>query len=150
MKNTEEDSKKFWEEVGNKKGGKVGFYTFANFLGESGGKPVSLGGLIYTVDDIIYFEDFEKDNWFAKIISRRQKYEKTEFSLRKEDIEEVKIISKSSALNCISGLIEDTGTKPFAKILAILFQSVIQIRLKSTGSFFFDIMRDKDFIKALK
>jgi hypothetical protein len=45
--------------------------------------------------------------------------------------------------------INEAETKSLSKIFAALFQSVVQIRLKSTGSLFFDIMRDKDFLKAL-
>ena len=121
----EEDAQQFWTEKEREKGGKVGFYTFATFLGRSGDKPLSLGGLIYTIDETVYFEDFEKDSWFAKIISRRQKYEKTEFSFDIKDIEEVKIVSKNSALNCVSGFIDENETKPFSRLFALLVQSAI-------------------------
>lgn len=149
MTNVEEESKKFWESIEREKGGKVKFFTFATYLGESGGKQVSLGGLIYIIKNTVYFEDFEKENWFAKIFARHQKWEKTQFSFDKKNIQEIKIISKGNALNCIGGFIDEAETKSLSKIFSALFQSVVQIRLKSTGSLFFDIMRDKDFLKAL-
>ncbi len=147
---TEQDAREFWNQKEREKGGTVGFYTFATFLGRSNDKTVSLGGLIYTIDDTIYFEDFEKDNWLSKFFARKRTYEKTEFNFPIKDIVELKIVSKNSAYNCASGYLEDTNTKPFSKIMSILFQSAVQIRLKRGGSLFFDIMRSKDFINALK
>ena len=149
MTNVEDEAKKFWQEIEKQRGGKVNFFTFATFLGESGGKQVTLGGLLYVVKDIVYFEDFEKENWFAKIFSRRQKWEKTEFSFDKKKIIEIRLVSKGAALNCIAGYINEAETKPISKLFAALFQSVVQIRLKSRGSLFFDIMRNKEFLKAL-
>ena len=148
--NVEEDAKQFWEQKEKEKGGKVHFYTFATFLGRSGEKPLTLGGLIYTIDGTVYFEDFEKDSWFAKLVSRKSKYEKTEFSFNIQDIEEIKIVSKNSALNCISGFIDEKDTKQFSRFFSMLFQSAVQLRLNSGISLFFDIMRDKDFIRALR
>ena len=149
MTHVEDEAKKFWEDIEKERGGKVTFFTFATFLGESRGKQVTLGGLLYVVKDIVYFEDFEKENWFAKLLSRKQKWEKTEFSFSKKNIVEVRLVSKGAALNCVGGYIDEAETRPISKIFAALFQSVVQIRLKSRGSLFFDIMRNKDFLKAL-
>lgn len=148
MNTTTEESKKFWEEKEKEKGGKVHFFTFATFLGKTNDKQVTLSGLLYIVDDRVYFEDFEKDNWFAKIVSKKKNYEKTEFSFNISDINETRIVSKGSALNCIAGNMNDEDTKSISNILKTLFQSAVQVRLKSY-SYFFDIMRDRDFLKAL-
>jgi hypothetical protein len=149
MVNVEDEAKKFWDEIEKQRGGKVKFYTFATFLGETGGRQVALGGLMYIIKDMIYFEDFERENWFAKIFARKQKWEKTELSFREKNIEEIRLVSKGTALNCIGGFIDEAETKPISKIFAALFQSVVQIRLKSQGSLFFDIMRKKEFINAV-
>lgn len=150
MNATTEESKKFWEEKEKEKGGKVLFFTFATFLGKTDDKQMTLGGLLYIVDDRVYFEDFEKDNWFAKITSRKKNYEKTEFSFDISDIDETKIVLKGNALNCIAGNINDGDTKSVSNILKALFQSAVQVRLKKSYSYFFDIMRDNDFLKALQ
>ena len=84
------------------------------------------------------------------MVSRKSKYEKTELSFNIQDIEEIRIVSKNSALNCISGFIDEKDTKTFSRLFALLFQSAVQLRLKTGVSLFFDIMRDKDFINALK
>jgi hypothetical protein len=150
VKTTDEESRKFWEEKEREKGGKVGFFTFATFLGISSEKQVNTGGLLYTIDGKICFEDFERENWFSKILGKRQKWEKTEFSVEKSDIAELKRVSKNSALNCITGLVPDTETKPISRIFQFLAQSVLQIRLKRGYSLFLDIMREKDFIAAIE
>ncbi len=149
MNTTTEESKKFWEEKEKEKGGKVHFFTFATFLGKTNDKQVTLGGLLYIVDYRVYFEDFEKDNWFAKIITKKKNYEKTEFSFNISDINDTRIVSKGSTLNCIAGNINDEDTKSVSNILKTLFQSAVQIRLKKGYSYFFEIMRDRDFLKAL-
>jgi hypothetical protein len=150
MNSVDEESKLFWKQIEEQKDGKVIFFTFATFLGRSGTKPVTLGGLLYKINEQMYFEDFEKDNWFAKIISKKQKYEKTEFSFSIADIENIKVVTKGSALNCVSGIIKDSDTKPLSNIMAVLFQSVVQVLLQNGTSLFFDIMREKEFIKAIE
>ena len=145
-----EEAENFWAEKEQEKGGKVRFFTFATYIGNTGGRPTSLGGLLYIVNERLYFEDFEKDNWFAKIISRKKNYEKTEFDLDIQEIAEIKTISKSSALNCIAGIVDDEDTKPVSMITKALFQSIVQIRIRNSISYFFDVMRDKEFIASLK
>jgi hypothetical protein len=150
VKTTEDESRKFWEEKEREKGGKVTFFTFATFWGISSEKQVNTGGLLYTIDGTIYFEDFERENWFSKILGKRQKWEKTEFAVKKKDIVEFKKVSKNSALNCITGLVPDTETKTVSQVFQFLAQSVLQIRLRRGFSLFLDVMREKDFLSAVK
>jgi hypothetical protein len=70
--------------------------------------------------------------------------------VEKGDIAELKRVSKNSALNCITGLVPDTETKPMSRVFQFIAQSVLQIRLKRGYSLFLDIMREKDFIAAIK
>jgi hypothetical protein len=85
-----------------------------------------------------------------KILTRKKTYEKTEFDIQKNDIVETKLVSKNTALNCISGIIEDTDTKPLGGLQHFLYQKVFQLRLKSGHSLFFEIMKAKEFIAATK
>ena len=61
---TDSSANGFWKEREDEKGGKIQFNTFATFIGRSGEKKVDLGGLVYLINNIVYFEDFEKDNVF--------------------------------------------------------------------------------------
>lgn len=144
------DSSKFWEEREKLKGGKVSYFTFATFLGRSKDRALNLGGLLYIIDSTMIFEDFEKDNWMFKILTKKKTYEKTEFDIQKNDIVETKLVSKNTALNCISGIIEDTDTKPLGGLQHLLYQKVFQLRLKGGHSLFFEIMKAKEFIAATR
>lgn len=150
MKELTEEAKKFWDEKEKQKGGKVDFFTFATYIGRSNDKNVSLSGLLYTIKKGLYFEDFEKQNWLYKIMGKNQKYEKTEFGIEIEEIEEIKTVSKGSALNCIAGSIDDGDTKTISKIGAFFFQPVTQIKMKTGYSLFFEIMRYKEFFQAMR
>jgi hypothetical protein len=150
MKDVENEAKKFWEEKEAEKGGKVTFYTFATFLGRSSDRQLTNGGLIYIIDDRIYFEDFEKENWLMKLIARKQTYEKTEFSIKMEDISLTKIVSRNSALNCIGGYCEGPETKELSPFTKLFAKPVVQIMMKNGSSLFFDIMRGQDFIEKLQ
>jgi hypothetical protein len=59
-------------------------------------------------------------------------------------------VSKNSALNCISGLVKDTDTKPVSRVTRLLAQSVLQIRLTRGYSVFLEVMREKDFVAAIQ
>ncbi|RKX99411.1 MAG: hypothetical protein DRP54_07295 [Spirochaetes bacterium] len=150
MKELTEEAKKFWSQKEKEKGGKVDFFTFATYIGRSNDKNVNLGGLLYTIKSGLYFEDFEKENWLYKIMGRSQKYEKTEFGIDINEIEEIKTVSKGSALNCIAGSINDGETKEISRIGAFFFQPVTQIKMKTGYSLFFEIMRYREFFKAMR
>ncbi len=145
------DAEKFWADREQKKGGKIRFFTFATLIGRSSptgrsvDSAVNLGGLLYIIDGTITFEDFEKDNWLYKVMNRKRSYEKTEFDLKMDDIAEIKLISKNAALNCISGILPDTDTKPLGGLSLLFTQKVSQLRLKSGHSIFFEIMKVKEF-----
>jgi hypothetical protein len=150
MKGVEEEARKFWEEKEAEKGGRVTFYTFATFLGRSADRQVTNGGLIYTIEDSVYFEDFEKENWLVKLIARKSKYEKTEFSFKMQDIAETRIITRNSALNCIAGYTESSETKPLSPLMKVFAKPVVQVHLKNGSSLFFDIMQASSFLDALQ
>ncbi|MBN2324498.1 MAG: hypothetical protein JXQ30_12245 [Spirochaetes bacterium] len=144
------DAQKFWAEREKEKGGKVRFFTFATLIGKSHDAAVNLGGLLYIIDNTVIFEDFEKDNWIYKIMNRKRSYEKTEFDLKVDDIAEIKLVSKNAALNCISGILPDTATKPLGGLTLLFTQKVFQLRLKSGYSLFFEIMNAKEFEESIK
>jgi hypothetical protein len=149
MRDMEEEARNFWKDKEAEKGGKVNFYTFATFLGRSADRQVTNGGLIYTIDDRVYFEDFEKESWLIKLISKKQKYEKTEFSFDISDINRSKIISRNSALNCIAGYVDSENTRILSPLMKLFSKPVVQIVMKNGTSMFFDIMRAGDFINTL-
>jgi hypothetical protein len=146
IETTDNESRQFWEEREKEKGGKVSFFTFATFLGRSGDKQLNLGGLLYLINKTLTFEDFEKENWLLKILNRKREYEKTKFEIKKDDIVETKLVSKNTALNCISGFVDDADTKTLTGVGGLFLQKVFQIRMKGGYSLFFEIMKIKEFL----
>ena len=67
----EEDPEEFWRQTAAKRGGEIGFLTFATLLGRSADQPLDLPGLLYTVGDAVWFEDFERDNWLARGVKKK-------------------------------------------------------------------------------
>ena len=149
MKDVESEARKFWAEKEAEKGGKVTFYTFATFLGRSSDRQVTNGGLVYIIEDKIYFEDFEKENWLVKLIARKKTYEKTEFSIKRGEISQTRIVTRNSALNCIAGFCESLETKELSALMKLFAKPVVQIVMKNGSSLFFDMMQGQDFIKKL-
>src|SRR5208337_2723002 len=97
----EESPDEFWRQTAAKRGGEIGFLTFATLLGRSADQPLDLPGLLYTVGDMVWFEDFERDNWLAKIMGGRRKFEKTEVSFSKAEVRATRLVSRSGAMRCI-------------------------------------------------
>ena len=102
-KKHEESPSEFWRETAEKRGGPIGYMTYGSLLGRSGDVLVDLPGLVYTVGDSVWFEDFERDNWLARIVNSKRKFEKTEFSFARADVTQVRMVSRGAAIRCISG-----------------------------------------------
>lgn len=139
----------FWAEIEEKRGGKVVFFTFSKYVGRSRSEVDNLPGLLYVINDIAYFEDFEKDNMLAKLIGRKKKYEKTEFSFPLENVTKVQFVSQGNALKCISGLVADEELKGMTKLTRIFTNPVYQVILNTGESIFFEqVMDEKKFLRV--
>jgi hypothetical protein len=146
----DQSPREFWAEIEERHGGKVRFYTFTRFIGRSQAQMVNLPGLLYIINNILYFEDFEKDSMLAKLISRKSKYEKTEFSIPLERIEKKQIVSKNQAMNCIGGMVAGQDLQPVSMLQKLFATPVYQIHLDDGESIFFEqVMDQKKFMDAL-
>jgi hypothetical protein len=142
----EADPDDFWRQTAAKRGGEILFRTFATLLGRSGGRRLDLPGLLYAVGGTLWFEDFERESWLAKIIPSRQKYEKTELSFSMAEIRQVRGVSRSTAARCIGGAVP-AERLPKATALTRMFSApVTQLILSDGSALFFDILQRKEFI----
>ena len=149
-KGSDESPAEFWKKTGEKRGGEIGLFTFATLLGRSGDGPMALPGLLYTVGDRVWFEDFERDNWLSRILGSRQKYEKTELSFDKSEVTFSRVVSRGSALRCVSGRVPP-GELPSISALGRLFVAhAVQVGLRDSSSVFLEIMREDEFRTFLK
>jgi hypothetical protein len=145
----EENPDDFWKETALKRGGEVTFFTFATLVGRSGGAMLNFPGLLYRSGETFWFEDFERDNWLAKILSSRRKYEKTEISFAAVEVQFVRLVSRMSAARCVGGAVAPGQLAP-ATVFARFFSTpVTQIGLKDGSSLFFEIMQRKEFAAQL-
>ena len=149
-KSKEMDPGEFWRQTGEKRGGEVGFRTFATFLGASGDKLLSLPGLLYGVGEAFWFEDFERDNWLSRILSSKQSFTKTELSFGRTDVEFTRIVSRRSASRCITGAVPAKDLRPMPAVARFFSASVTQVGLRDGTSLFFEAMLQAEFLAALK
>jgi hypothetical protein len=145
----EEDPTEFWRQTAARRGGEIGFFTFATLLGKSGGTVLNFPGLLYTVGGVIWFEDFERDNWLSRILSSRQKYEKTEVSFSLSEVKLTRIVSRVAAARCIGGVIAPEDLAPASFFTRVFSTPVAQIGLHDGTSIFLEVMQRKELFALL-
>ena len=144
----EEDPAEFWRQTAEKRGGAISFFTFATLVGRTGGNILNFPGLLYLVGDFFWFEDFERDNWLSKIFAGRSKWEKTELSFSKSEVEFVRVVSRVGAARGIGGVAP--RKVPPASVFTKLFSSpVTEVVLKDGSAIFFEVMLRKEFLAQL-
>jgi hypothetical protein len=142
----EESPEDFWRQTAAKRGGEIGFLTFATLLGREADQLLDLPGLLYVVGETVWFEDFERDNWLAKIMGGRKKFEKTELSFTRAEVRASQLVSRSSATRCIMGGVAAEKLKPVSAVGRFLSTPIVQVSLSSGTSIFFDMIRRAEFI----
>ena len=145
----EEDPAEFWRETAARRGGEIGFFTFATLLGKSGGIVLNFPGLLYTVGDTVWFEDFERDNWLSRILSSRQKYEKTEVSFLMSEVTFTRVVSRASAARCIGGVIAPEKLAPASFFTRVFSTPVAQVGLRDGSSIFLEVMQRKELFALI-
>jgi hypothetical protein len=145
-KKHEESPTEFWQQTAEKRGGPIGYMTYGSLLGRSGDTLVDLPGLVYTVGDSVWFEDFERDNWFARIVTSKKKFEKTEFSFPRADVTLVRMVSRGAAIRCISGNLPADRLPQLGFFGRIFSTPVIQVSMQGGTALFFDILQRREFI----
>lgn len=149
-KSKDMDPGDFWRQTGEKRGGEVGFRTFATFLGASGDRLLALPGLLYSVGDAFWFEDFERDNWLARILSSKQSFAKTEVSFQAAEVEFTRTVSRRSASRAIAGSVPPKDLRPMSALARVFSVAVTQAGLANGTSLFFEIMLQSEFLAQLK
>jgi hypothetical protein len=145
----QESPEDFWKETARKRGGEIGFFTFATLLGRSADAVLNFPGLLYTVGGTVWFEDFERDNWLSRILGGRGKYQKTEISFPEADIAFTRLVSRANAARCIGGAAAPKDL-PVAGLFARLFSTpVVELGMVDGTAVFFEIMMKKEFFARL-
>ncbi|MGA2974526.1 MAG: hypothetical protein ABSF77_04380 [Spirochaetia bacterium] len=145
-KSRDEDPAEFWRQTAEKRGGAIGFLTYASLMGRSSDQVLDLPGLLYTVGDTIWFEDFERDNWLSRLISSRKQFEKTELSFEKTAVRYTRLVSRSAAARCIIGALSAEKLSSVTFLGRFISTPIAQVALTDDSSLFFDVMRRKEFL----
>ena len=145
----EQDLASFWRGVGERRGGEVGYYSFATFVGRTGGGARGLGGLLYRVDDRFWFEDFEREGWLLRVLPPRRPFAKTEISFERAAVREVRVVSRASAHRCLRGNVAPGATAALGRAGRLLSIPVVQVNLADGGALFFEVMREREFLSDL-
>jgi hypothetical protein len=144
-KRQEESPDEFWRQTAAKRGGEIGFLTFATLLGRSEDQQLDLPGLLYEVNATFWFEDFERDNWLSKIMGGRRKFEKTELSFSRLEVRMTQLVSRAGASRCIAGAVAAEKLTPVSAVGRIISTPIVQVALSNGTSLFFDMIRRADF-----
>lgn len=141
------ESKEFWAEKEQETGKKIIFRSFARFIGESNRGITDLSGLIYSTDDRVYFEDFEKSSMLDIFMKKKRNYEKFTLNFQLANTSGIRKVSESSAKACINGEIEEA--KPLSKLMNLFCQSVWEIKFKSGEAYFFELFEPKELLEQI-
>jgi hypothetical protein len=148
-KRNAEDPAAFWRATAEKRGGAIGFLTYASLLGRSNGTPLELAGLLYTVGEAVWFEDFEKDNWLTRMVGNKSAFVKTEITFSIADVAFTRLVTRVGALACIAGK-KEPAQLPAATALDRFFSTpLVAVGLRDGSALFLDVIRRKEFIAAL-
>ncbi len=146
-----ESAAEFWRRTAQKRGGEIGLYTFASYVGRSGDKYFGLPGLMYTVGNTVWFEDFQKDNWLSSLLDARKKsYVKTEFEFSKGDVAFTKLVSFPNAMRCIKGGMDPAKVPTISSLTKFFSTTVVEIAFTQGHCMFFEIMKWEEMIDFLK
>lgn len=127
--------------------GKLTYKTYALFLGESGNEGAkNLGGLLYVVNNLLIFEDFEKQGGMLQLlVKRKEKYEKTKFSIALESIEHIYAVTRSGAMGAIRFDKNPSDIPRAPGILRILTRTLTQILMRDGQAYYFELIDEKGF-----
>jgi hypothetical protein len=145
----EQDLASFWRGVGERRGGEVGFYSFATYMGRAGDGPAGLAGLLYRVGDRFWFEDFERENWLLRILPPRRPFAKTELSFERTAVAACRVVSSTTAYRCLRGGIAPGATAALGRVGRLFTTPVVHVGLADGSALFFDVMREREFLAEL-
>lgn len=150
----EDDAKQFIESLESRFGGPVGYRTYSTWFASDEGKIRDFGVFIYEIGGIFHFEDFErKPSMFGFSIKPRKNappYVKMEGSFTVESIESITVVTKANAQACAQGNRSQANIPPAGGIQKIFSPLVTRIVIKNGPTYFFELINQKEFIKAVK
>ena len=118
-------------------GGKIKWKTYAFLMARNDRTIVTKGGLLYIVDGVLIFEDFESDRPIYRVIgTKRNAYQKTKLKAQLSSVVEVKPMTRTNALKVLRGTRTLEQVKPPRKLQLLIDRTVHAIRFDDESYWF--------------
>ena len=130
--------------------GNISNLTFAKYIGDSNSTKLSnLNGLIYIINETVYFEDFKPNAPLFSIGTPDTEYEKTEFNIPLSQIVRIDNIDEKDAIRSIKNGISYKKIPPVKGWLKKIFTSSVSMLEFENNAKFFSITNLEDFSKTV-
>lgn len=145
------DAEEFRKDREEQFGGEISFLSYATFLGSASSKELkNRGGIVYLINDVLHYEDFESSTGLLLLFNQREKYIKTEFSVNMSDISIIKNVKDKDARSCIQGSVnEHEILLAGSGIFSFLSKSVLQVIVENRASIFLDFLDKEGFVALI-
>ena len=148
----DQETKDFLDSLETENGGQIIFKTYAVLIGFSNGQNLNLGGLLYVINNTLYFEDFEKQGGlFGLMTSRKKKvYEKYKTSIDINSIENLYAVKINAAKAVAGGKLSHKKLTPVTGLQKKLFQTAVYISRAEEPGWLLEVIDDKKFITIIE
>lgn len=136
-------------------GGKITFRSFSAWFCSSDGILREHGVILYMINNIVHFEDFEHVNTILGYplpktrYEKEHPYEKWESEFKCEDVVDCYKVRHSSAKEVMEGK-KKAPLKTVSSFSGFFQKTVLQVLLKDGKAYYFELINTKEFIDALK
>ena len=148
----DQETKDFLNSLEKENGGQIIFKTYAVLIGLSNGQNINLGGLLYIINNTLYFEDFEKQGGlFGLIASRKKKtYEKYKTSIDISSIEDLYSVKINAVKAAAGGKLSQEQLVPVNGFQKKLFQTAVYLSRSGEPGWLLEVIDSKAFINIIR
>ncbi|MBN2616735.1 MAG: hypothetical protein JXR64_00335 [Spirochaetales bacterium] len=142
--------KDFIQDRESRHNGKIDFLSYARYLGTAkNGHFINLSGVIYIINNVIYFEDFEKKANPLLTYGQDMVYNKTEFDFALNNIHSYRFVNEKDAKSVIMNKDGLVKIQDYRKGLLSFFDiKVVEIVLNNEIHFI-DITKGEEFLNFI-
>lgn len=149
-----EEANELLQELEEANGGKVLYKTYAILYctSDEAAELKQLAGLLYTVGDTLYFEDFEKqDTLFGFIMPKKKKakYEKFKIRLPLSEISDIYPVRSAGGKAVAEGKLDVSALKPATSFFSRFSQTALYIGKKQGGYWILEVLDERETSREL-
>ncbi len=136
-------------------GGKITYRTFSTWFCSSDGIFRDHGVILYIINGVVHFEDFQHINTILGYplpktrYEKEHPYEKWESEFNVEEVMDCYKVSQSGAKDVMEGK-RKAPLKALSSFSGFFQKTVAQVLLKNGKALYFELISAKEFLDALK